>query len=141
MAYWVVVGCAIAALASRIETELSCTSCVCYSYYYTNFHHSLVLANEVTNGGIYHSCQSSCIFQGNYLFSSISASVIVLLVQGVRYQVGDVVSILGDDGLVYYCLLRGFLRDQYGQLSAALTWLLPKIPSPSCFDPMNFILG
>lgn len=81
MAYWVVVGCAIAALASRIETELSCTSCVCYSYYYTNFHHSHVLANEVTNGGIYHSCQSSCIFQGNYLFSSISASVIVLLVR------------------------------------------------------------
>lgn len=61
--------------------------------------------------------------------------------QGVRYQVGDVVSLLGDDGMVYYCQLRGFLRDNYGQLFAALTWLLPKTPNPSYFDPMNFIMG
>ena len=31
--------------------------------------------------------------------------------------------------------------DQYADKYAVLTWLLPKTPNPTHFDPDNFILG
>ena len=64
------------------------------------------------------------------------------LLQGQYYQVGDVVSILDQDGSIYYAQLRGFLQDQYMEKSAVITWLLPTMASPETgFDPATFILG
>ncbi len=55
---------------------------------------------------------------------------------------GDVVSVLDEDGGVYYAQLRGFLQDQYMNKSAVITWLLPTTDSPpEGFDPGTFILG
>ena len=63
--------------------------------------------------------------------------------QGNYFQVGDIVSVLDeDDGHVYYGQLRGFLQDQYMELSGIITWLLPTTASPpDRFDPATFILG
>ena len=61
--------------------------------------------------------------------------------QGTRYEVGDIVSILDENGGVYYALLRGFLEDQYAEKYAALTWLIPTTPNPRDFDPSLFVLG
>ena len=58
-----------------------------------------------------------------------------------RYEVGDVVSVLDRDGGVYYGLLHGFMLDQYAEKYVLLTWLLPKMPNPTHFDPAMFILG
>lgn len=62
---------------------------------------------------------------------------------GQYYQLGDVVSVIDeDDGHVYYAQLCGFLQDQYMELSAVITWLLPTLASPpDKFDPATFILG
>ena len=57
------------------------------------------------------------------------------------YEVGDVVSLLDHSGGVFYAIIRGFLVDQYADKYAILTWLLPKTPNPSIFDPLNFVLG
>lgn len=52
------------------------------------------------------------------------------------------VSVLDEDGDVYYAQLRGFLQDQYMNKSAVITWLLPTTDSPAeGFDPGTFILG
>ena len=66
---------------------------------------------------------------------------IPVLMQGTRYEVGDIVSILDENGRVYYALLRGFLEDQYAEKYAALTWLIPTTPNPKDFDPSLFVLG
>jgi len=62
---------------------------------------------------------------------------------GQYYQLGDIVSVLDeDDGQVYYAQLCGFLQDQYMELSAVITWLLPTLASPpDRFDPATYILG
>lgn len=63
---------------------------------------------------------------------------------GTYFQVGDIVALEDDDGNTYYAQLRGFLTDQYCEKSAAITWLLPTISSPSpnkLFDPATYILG
>jgi len=52
-----------------------------------------------------------------------------------------VVSLLDRDGGVYYAVLRGFMTDQYANKFTVLTWLLPKVPNPTHFDPALFILG
>ena len=57
------------------------------------------------------------------------------------YEVCDVVSLLDPSGGIYYALIHGFLMDQYADKYAVLTWLLPKTPNPTHFDPDNFILG
>ena len=57
------------------------------------------------------------------------------------FEVGDIVSLLDRDGGVYYAVARGFLLDQYANKYAILTWLLPKHPNPTHFDPAMFILG
>lgn len=57
------------------------------------------------------------------------------------YGVGDVVSVLDYSGGIYYAIIRGLLVDQYSEKYAMLTWLLPKLPNPVEFDPLNFILG
>ena len=64
-----------------------------------------------------------------------------IMLQGTRYEVGDIVSILDETGRVYYALLRGFLQDQYSEKYAALTWITPTTPNPKTFDPSLFILG
>ena len=75
----------------------------------------------------------------------ISANVLFILpifhTQGTRYEVGDIVSIMDENGRVYYALLRGFLEDQYAEKYAALTWLIPTTPNPKDFDPSLFVLG
>ena len=58
-----------------------------------------------------------------------------------RFKIGDVVSLLGTDGRVYYGQLRGFVQDQYGQKMGAITWLLPRSANPTHFDPEEFIIG
>ena len=56
---------------------------------------------------------------------------------------GDIVSVLDeDDGEAYYAQIRGFLQDQYMEVSAVVTWLLPTSASPPhTFDPATFIHG
>ena len=50
-------------------------------------------------------------------------------------------SVLDVDGGVYYGVAQGFLLDQYAHKFILLTWLLPKLPNPTHFDPAMFILG
>lgn len=50
-------------------------------------------------------------------------------------------SLLDRDGGIYYAMVRGFMQDQYAEKYAVLTWLLPRYPNPTHFDPANFILG
>lgn len=52
-------------------------------------------------------------------------------------------SMLGDDGEIYYAQLRSFLVDQFGQLSATISWLIPSERSPpdGSFDAASFIIG
>ena len=58
------------------------------------------------------------------------------------YQVGDIVSLVDDEGDVYYAQIRGFLQDQYYEKSAVITWLLPtSASSKEGFDPSTYILG
>ena len=57
------------------------------------------------------------------------------------YRIGDVVSVLDVEGGIYYAKIRGFLRDQYAQTFAVLTWLLPTQADPKHFDPSHFMLG
>lgn len=57
------------------------------------------------------------------------------------FEVGDVVSLLDRDGGIYYAMARGFMVDQYADKYAVLTWLLPKQPNPTHFDPATFFLG
>ncbi|KAK6181758.1 hypothetical protein SNE40_009547 [Patella caerulea] len=58
------------------------------------------------------------------------------------YQVGDIVSLVDHGSQVYYAQLRGFLKDQYNEKSAVITWLLPTQSSPTDrFDPSTYILG
>eukprot|EP00118_Oscarella_pearsei_P001724 m.8270 g.8270 ORF g.8270 m.8270 type:complete len:223 (+) comp20463_c0_seq2:44-712(+) len=61
--------------------------------------------------------------------------------KGVRFSVGDVISLLGMDRRIYYGQLQGFLQDQYGQKMGSICWLLPCAANPTHFDPHNFILG
>ncbi|XP_065183220.1 GATA zinc finger domain-containing protein 1-like [Sycon ciliatum] len=60
---------------------------------------------------------------------------------GMTYRIGDVVSILDVEGGIYYAQIRGFLRDQYAESFAVLTWLLPTQPDPVHFDMNHFRLG
>ncbi len=57
------------------------------------------------------------------------------------FEVGDIVSLLDKDGKVYYGVAQGFLLDHYASKYILLTWLLPKYPNPTHFDPAVFILG
>ncbi len=75
------------------------------------------------------------------LKSTVAMIYLPLSRQGVVYEVGDIVSVLDRDGGVYYALTRGFMVDQYAGKYIMLTWLLPKTPNPTHFDPANFILG
>ena len=62
--------------------------------------------------------------------------------QSLYYQVGDIVSVMDEDGDIYYAQLRGFMQDQYMNKSAVITWLLPTTESPpEGFDSSTFILG
>ena len=62
--------------------------------------------------------------------------------QCMYYQVGDIVSLVDDEGDVYYAQIRGFLQDQYYEKSAVITWLLPtSASSKEGFDPSTYILG
>ncbi|KAJ8306819.1 hypothetical protein KUTeg_014903 [Tegillarca granosa] len=61
---------------------------------------------------------------------------------GMYYQIGDIVSLVDEDGSVFYAQLRGFMQDQYGEKSAVISWLLPTQSSPrDRFDPSTYILG
>lgn len=73
-------------------------------------------------------------FKYKIIFSSL---------QGVYYQIGDVVSVVDEqDGKAYYAQIRGFVQDQYCEKSAALTWLIPTLASPrDQFDPASYIIG
>lgn len=66
-----------------------------------------------------------------------------IYLKGVYLQVGDVVSIMDEDGSLYYAQLRGFLTDQYSEKSACITWLIPTQESPKdgSFDADTFVLG
>lgn len=65
-----------------------------------------------------------------------------LILQGIYYQVGDIVSLVDHDLSVYYAQIRGFMQDQYNEKSAVISWLLPTQSSVSGkFDPTTYILG
>ena len=66
---------------------------------------------------------------------------IYFFVKGVTYEIGDVVSLLDRGGGIYFAVIRGFMQDQYAEKYAVLTWLLPRYPNPTHFDPADFILG
>ncbi|XP_059489524.1 GATA zinc finger domain-containing protein 1-like isoform X2 [Neocloeon triangulifer] len=64
--------------------------------------------------------------------------------KGSYIKMGDIVSVRGHDGGIYYAQIRGLLEDQYCEKSAALTWLLPSKDSPPPergFDPDTYIIG
>ncbi len=61
--------------------------------------------------------------------------------QGTLYEVGDIVSVLDEDGGIYYALIRGFLQDHHAEQYAVITWLLPVHANPTHFDPTRFVLG
>lgn len=64
--------------------------------------------------------------------------------KGSYFQVGDIVSMIDQEGDTYYAQIRGFLTDQYCEKSACITWLLPTKHSPppeEAFDPATYIIG
>ncbi|KAF5306539.1 hypothetical protein FQA39_LY08861 [Lamprigera yunnana] len=64
--------------------------------------------------------------------------------EGSYFQIGDIVSMIDQDGDTYYAQIRGFLTDQYCEKSACVTWLLPTKHSPppeEAFDPVTYIMG
>ncbi|OWF48681.1 GATA zinc finger domain-containing protein 1-like [Mizuhopecten yessoensis] len=61
---------------------------------------------------------------------------------GSYFQIGDIVSLVDHDSSVYYAQIRGFMKDQYNEKSAIISWLLPSQSSPTDrFDPATYILG
>ena len=65
-------------------------------------------------------------------------------IQGMYYQVGDIVSVIDIEGGTYYAQIRGLLQDQYCEKSAVITWILPTKKSPppeKDFDPSTYIIG
>ena len=63
--------------------------------------------------------------------------------RGKGYQVGDIVGLTDmEDDKMYYAQIRGFLQDQYTDLYACITWLLPSTSSPETgFDAATFYRG
>ncbi|CAG0916868.1 unnamed protein product [Notodromas monacha] len=61
------------------------------------------------------------------------------------WNTGDIVCAAGMDNRIYYAQTRGFLCDQYGNKSCALTWLVPKTPRDSVsvdnFEPAEYLLA
>lgn len=59
-------------------------------------------------------------------------------------QVGDIVSLIGNNDNTYYAQVRGLLIDTYCEKSAFITWLIPTTSSPSPnerFDPSTYLIG
>lgn len=87
------------------------------------------------------------IFKKNPIKAPTAVSTVLcrdnIFYKGNYFQIGDIVSVMDeDDGHIYYGQLRGFLQDQYMELSGIITWLLPTTASPpDRFDPATFILG
>lgn len=72
------------------------------------------------------------------------AFTFVIFFQGNYMQIGDIVSMIDEEGDTYYAQIRGFMTDQYCEKSAVVTWLLPTKASPppaKCFDPATYIIG
>nr|CAH8819157.1 unnamed protein product [Trichobilharzia regenti] len=62
--------------------------------------------------------------------------------EGVRYLIGDVVSLLDIDGGVYYAQIRGLATDSYGDNFCFLTWLIPVLGAKEGeFRPSDYIIG
>nr|CAD7202835.1 unnamed protein product [Timema douglasi] len=62
--------------------------------------------------------------------------------RGTYFQVGDIVSMVGQDNRTYYAQLRGFLTDQYCDKSTVITWIVPTHASPPPtwgFDPDTYV--
>ncbi|XP_077993747.1 GATA zinc finger domain-containing protein 1-like [Glandiceps talaboti] len=86
------------------------------------------------------------VFKRNPIKSPDSVSTVVtsssIFYKGMYYQVGDIVSLMDDEGGIYYAQIRGFMQDQYCEKSAVITWLLPtQATSKDHFDPATYILG
>ncbi|KAL5264592.1 hypothetical protein ACHWQZ_G005619 [Mnemiopsis leidyi] len=60
--------------------------------------------------------------------------------KGLRYKVGDVFSIRGQDRLYYVCV-RSFMEDPLCNQYAVIIWLLPLYPNPLSYNPNDFLLG
>ena len=87
-------------------------------------------------------------FCDTFVTSILSSSVIILKliflhIQGMYYQIGDIVSLVDHDMSVYYAQIRGFMQDQYNEKSAVISWLLPTqgTSQEDYFDPTTYILG
>nr|CAD7399270.1 unnamed protein product [Timema cristinae] len=63
---------------------------------------------------------------------------------GTYFQVGDIVSMVGQDNRIYYAQLRGFLTNQYCEKSTVITWIVPTHASPPPtwgFDPDTYVFA
>ena len=97
------------------------------------------MANDHDRGLVFQCLMLVVYFLENaFIFNTLTLAE---LLQGTKYEVGDIVSILDRDGGVYFAIIRGFLLDQYAEKHAVLTWLLPRYPNPTHFDPALFVLG
>ncbi|XP_023025570.2 GATA zinc finger domain-containing protein 1 [Leptinotarsa decemlineata] len=64
--------------------------------------------------------------------------------KGSYMQVGDIVSMVDEEGDTFYAQIKAFMTDQYCNKSAVITWLLPTQESPPPneeFDPATYIIG
>ncbi|TPP67049.1 GATA zinc finger domain-containing protein 1 [Fasciola gigantica] len=60
----------------------------------------------------------------------------------VRFNVGDIVSVVDIDDGVYYAQLRALAVDAVGNSCCALTWLVPTSDTTSgTFEPENYMIG
>ena len=65
--------------------------------------------------------------------------------KGLIYRVGDIVDILGDDGLIYYAQIQRFFVTLDSEKYVHIRWLIPKkgvvLSREAEFDPLKFIQG
>ncbi|CAK9304782.1 unnamed protein product [Gordionus sp. m RMFG-2023] len=63
--------------------------------------------------------------------------------QGIFYQIGDIVALLGMTNKTYYAQIKGFMTDAYMNKSALIHWLIPieELTYNEKFDPYKFKLA
>ncbi|KAA0200840.1 GATA zinc finger domain-containing protein 1, partial [Fasciolopsis buskii] len=62
--------------------------------------------------------------------------------QDVRFNVGDIVSVVDVDDGVYYAQLRALAVDAVGNSCCALTWLVPTSDTTTgTFEPDNYVIA
>ncbi|XP_059488273.1 GATA zinc finger domain-containing protein 1-like [Neocloeon triangulifer] len=61
---------------------------------------------------------------------------------GQYFQIGDVVSLMDEQGDIFYAQITGMMHDHNYQKSATIAWLIPKnVTENTSFDPSDYSLG